>query len=84
MFFVAPNEVGNYRMIGSVCVSVCVCLYGWFCQFICLSVCPSPTFLGMVRLRWLVYGTIVGHRSETDPIDFGANGYIFKVKVMKI
>ena len=43
-----------------------------------------PLFSGMVRLRWLVYGTIVGHRSETDPIDFGANGYIFKVKVMKI
>ena len=38
----------------------------------------------MVRPRELVFSTIVGYRSETEPIDFGVNGCIFKVKVMKI
>ena len=38
----------------------------------------------MVRPRGLVISTIVGYRSETKPIDFGVNGYIFKVKVMKM
>ena len=30
-----------------------------------------------------LFGTIVAYWSETEPIDFGVNGYIFKVKVMK-
>ena len=71
LFIVAPNEVGNYRMIGSVCLYVCMC--------VCLHL-----FSSMVRLRKMVFSTIVGYRSETKPIDFGVNGYIFKVKVMKI
>jgi len=74
-----PNEVGNYRVFGpvrlSVCLSVCVC--------VCVSVCLH-LFSDMVRPRGLVFGTLVGYRSGTKPIDFGVNGYIFKVKVMKI
>ena len=35
----------------------------------------------MVGTRELVFGIIVGYKSETEPIDFGVNGYIFKVKV---
>ena len=38
----------------------------------------------MVRPRELLFGTIVGYRSETKTFDFGVNGCIFKVKVMKI
>ena len=34
----------------------------------------------MVRPRGLVFGTVVGYRSEKKPIDFEVNGYIFKVK----
>ena len=49
----------------------------------CLSVCLH-LFPGMVKPRDLIFCTIVGYRSETKPIDFGVNEYIFKVKVMKI
>ena len=34
IIIVAPNEVGNYRVVGPVCV--CVCLF--ICLFVCLSV----------------------------------------------
>ena len=76
IIIVAPNEVGNYRMIGSVCewVSLCVC--------VCLSVCLP--FSGIVWPRGLLFGTIVGYRPETEPIDFGVDWYTFKVKVMKM
>ena len=70
-----------YRMIGSVCLFVCLSVYMYI--YVCLSVC-LPLFSGMVRPMSLVFCTIVGYRSETKPIDFGINGYIFKVKVMKI
>ena len=38
----------------------------------------------MARPSELVVGTIIGYRYEMKPIDFGVNGYIFKVKGMKI
>ena len=71
IIIVDPNEVGNYRVLGSVCLSVCM--------FVCL-----PHFSDMVRPRELVFGTIVGYRSQMKPIDFGVNGYVFKVKFIKI
>ena len=55
---VAPNEVGNYRIIGSVCL------------YVCLYVCLSPTFFGH-GIRELVFCSMVGYRSGTEPIDFG-------------
>ena len=53
------------------------------CVCVCLSDC-LPFFSAMVRPRELVFGTIVGYKSETKPIDYGVNRYIFKVKVMNI
>ena len=50
---------------------------------LCLST-EDRLVSGMVIPGGLVFGTIVGYRSETKPIDFGVNEYIFKVKVMKI
>ena len=38
----------------------------------------------MDRPRKLILDTIVGGRSETEPLDFWVNGYIFKVKAMQI
>ena len=64
--------MGNYYRVVGVCLSV-----GLF-------VCLSPTFSDMICPRELLFGTIVGYRSETELIDFGVIGYIVKVKVKKI
>ena len=70
---VAPTKFGNYRMIGSVTLSVClsVCLCG------CMSV---SLFSDMKRPREVVLGTKVGYMCETRPIDFRVSQSIFKVK----
>ena len=52
-FIIDPNEVGNYRIIGSV--SLCGCL--------CVSL--SPSFWNMEWLRKLVLNILVGHGFET-------------------
>ena len=39
VIIVAPNEVGNYRMIGFVCLYVCVSVSVCLCQCVCVSVC---------------------------------------------
>ena len=48
-----------------------------------LFVCLSPTFSDMVRFGRLVFRTKLGYKSETKPIDFGVNQYIFKVTGVK-
>ena len=66
-------------MIGSVCVSVCLCVRVSVCVCACVSVC-CPHFSDMERPREVVLGTLVGYGSETEPIDFGVIQCIFKVK----
>ena len=86
------NEQGrNWSKRGNYCLSTEGLLVNYFIRqfhlLVCLSVCLCvclPLFSDMLRPRGLVFCTIVGYRSETKPIDFGVNGYIFKVKVMKI
>ena len=50
------------------------------CEYVCVCVCVSHFFSAMEKSRELVLGTIVGYGSETEPIDFGVNQHMFKVK----
>ena len=56
--------MGNYRVVGSVCMNVCV----------------LPLFFNMDKLRDLLLSALVGYGPRMKPIDFEVNQYIFKVK----
>ena len=69
-YYSCPNEVGNYRVFGPVCVCVCVS--------VCLSV-RQPHFSAGKTGRGAILSSMVGYGQKMITIDFGVNWCIFKV-----
>ena len=70
LVIVAPNEVGNYSIFGSVYLSVC------------LSVCMSVAhfFRTWNDIGIMVFCNMVGYRSGMEPIDVGVIPCTLEVK----
>ena len=52
------------------CLAVCLSV----CLSVCLYVCLSPTFFGHGWILGLVFSTIVGYGSQTEPYVLGSMG----------